>query len=236
MPESGGLSTGRTRPRRSAALLAGKAVVGFVLVCAVLVAAAVAQDYPPDEGGVEVSRTEVAPGGTLAVAASGFCPGGAVDIVLQPPPSARVARRGRRLRRVRLARASANGRGEVSRRLRVPSDIAPGAYDLVARGPDADCLGTREVSSRLIIAADEDTGSSQEPAGGTEGSSRALPVDAEGGGGGRPAGSGDGGGPAGSGDGGLARTGRDLGIVAALGLLLACAGSLLRRRARRADA
>lgn len=118
--------------------------------------------YPPGKCELRLSRSIVAPGGSLQAAGAGFAPGSSV----------RVAMAG-----ASLGSATANGDGAFTAALVVPASTEPGSHTVTASGP-ASGGGTQVLSASLMV-----TGA--ESAGGTTGADSAVAGRGQEGGGGR---------------------------------------------------
>jgi hypothetical protein len=175
----------------------------FLALCLAPAATATAQtaDYPPDEGGLEVSRTFVPAGGTLEIAASGFCPGRDVEVFLVPSTDTDSAPAGAQPR-THLGSAPVDGQGDVSQTVTIPATVAPGEYELSVRGLRSDCSTVKTVSSKIEVPGGRQTG-----------------------------GSGDSASPARDSSTGLAFTGLELALLFGTGSALLVGGLVVRRRA-----
>jgi hypothetical protein len=109
---------------------------------------AFAQDYPPNTKQLTVSESTVSPGESFTISGDGAQPGATVTFTLKRTSSAlggnRTLAAGAGLRRlvaavrpqaqssVPLGSTTANGDGEFSATLRIPSGTDPGVYTLTA--------------------------------------------------------------------------------------------------------
>jgi len=205
-------------------------------------AAAQTADYPPDEGGLEVSRTALRAGAALQAAASGFCPerGVRVSLVPQTPRSGAQPA-------VEPASAPADAEGDVSVSVTIPRATEPGAYELTLKGLGSDCRQAKVVRSRVEVLGVHAGGSGEAPGAGKKGSDPTAtgPPDGDAAPGGDLAGSpwsdgvAPGNAPAsltdsadegGYGSSGLAFTGLNVVLPIGAALILLAGGLLLRRR------
>jgi len=85
--------------------------------------------YPPRAATLQVSTSSVARGANVRATARGFRPGSLVGFRLGRTASARG---------YWLGQARADRRGAVSKRLRIPTRVAPGRWLLVATGRTPD--------------------------------------------------------------------------------------------------
>jgi hypothetical protein len=203
----------------------------LLALCLAPAATATAQtaDYPPDEGGLEVSRTSLSAGDTLKATASGFCAKRDVGISLvseTAPTGARSA--------VHPSSTPADGDGDVSVSVTIPRSTEPGDYELRLRGLGSDCSQVKSVSSRIeVLGARRTGGSGGDPGTRGEGPGPNAPgqpdVAAAPGGAAADAlpSSGNGGE---EGSTGLAFTGLNLILLLGAGLALLTGGALLRSR------
>jgi len=150
--------------------------MAVILLCLSAATTAHAQDYPPDIVGIEVSEDVVKPGDKVEVRVPGFCPQSSVAVYLVPAGKARSARRGRRLRQVRIATRRADRNGVVNTTVRVPANTAPGRYTLELRGRSADCKTARLGSATIRVLGSNAAGGSP----GDPGSSPAIAGDSDG--------------------------------------------------------
>ncbi|MEJ1089554.1 family 20 glycosylhydrolase [Microbacterium sp. Mu-80] len=188
-----------------------------------LAAAGPAQEAPTYEATLSVDD-EVTAGEALTVTGTGFAPGDAVTVTLEPAPrAARAAASG-----VEIAAFQADADGAFTGEVTVPADTAAGDYRIVA---NADPSGASASAALAVSAADDGT----VPGDG----------DGDGSGDGDGDGSGDGAGQDGSADdasagdgsdaeeGALATTGAEIaGGIIAIAVLLITGGLLMLRRRR----
>jgi len=125
--------------RRSAILVLaiGVASVLVPMGVAAAVPASAPTAYPVTSGSLTVNPSTVKPGDTVHVSGDGFAPGAHVDLELHSTP-------------VSLGGVDADGAGEFSTTVTIPSSTSSGTHTIEATG-EAATGGTRVLSAEITV-------------------------------------------------------------------------------------
>lgn len=101
-------------------------------------AATSCRHYPPAKASVTLSSSQVEAGATITVSGSGFLPGSALTVTLEPGGDV-------------LATARASSGGTFSVRVTIPADTAAGNYDVDVSGRGCNGLAVTAHSSLVVV-------------------------------------------------------------------------------------